>query len=259
MRNITVLVPTLGSREEKIYRLLRSLKDQIYKNFEVVFISQDNHFRLEKIIEEFTDIEITQLKLNEKGLSKARNAGLEIAQGNIIVLSDDDCWYPRDALKKIVNIFRKESSVKFVLTQIYDKESECLYKSYSKQKGYIHNKIQLMSKSSIEIAFKKDKVKYKEFDERFGLGAKFVCGEEIDFLINNFEKKKYVYVPVITVYHLRKSKKDSKEHIIAKGALYAKNYCKIVCIMVLLKDLFMKKECNFKNFFEGYIGLKRMK
>ena len=45
-----------------------------------------------------------------------------------------------------------------------------------------------MSKSSIEVAFKKDLVMNKKFDERLGLGGEFVCGEEVDFLLSNYEK-----------------------------------------------------------------------
>ena len=43
-----------------------------------------------------------------------------------------------------------------------------------------------MSKSSIEVAFKKDLVMNKKFDERLGLGSEFVCGEEVDFLLSNY-------------------------------------------------------------------------
>lgn len=51
-----------------------------------------------------------------------------------------------------------------------------------------------MSKSSIEVAFKKDLVMNKKFDERLGLGSEFVCGEEVDFLLSNYEKiQSFIY------------------------------------------------------------------
>ncbi len=256
---ITILVPTLGIRKKQIDRLLRSLNAQVYKNFEVIFVSQCNHDYLEKKITDFPDMEIKHIKLYELGLSKARNAGLKIARGDIVVLSDDDCWYPKDALNKIVNIFKADASAKIVLTQIFDKEKHCPYKAYPHRKQYINNRFMLLSKSSIEIAFKKDEVKQAEFDEKFGLGSIFVCGEEIDFLIKNFERNKYIYVPTITVYHSQKLKNSNKEQIIAKGALYAKNFNIVVSIMVLIKDLLLKKECNFKSFFEGYIKFEKIR
>lgn len=190
---ISVLVPTLGTRERELKRLFYSLHQQLYKNFEVVLVVQGNYLAVEKIASSFCSLAIRKVYLQEKGLSKARNAGLKETAGDIVVLSDDDCWYPKDALEKIAVIFQKEPSVKVVLTQIYDKEREVLYKSYPAKKCYISNKLQLMSKSSIEIAYRKKGIRSAGFDERLGLGAEFVCGEEIDFLLRNFWKYKLCY------------------------------------------------------------------
>ena len=60
---ITILAPTLGIRKKQIDRLLRSLKAQVYKNFEVIFVSQCNHDYLEKKITDFPDMEIKHIKL----------------------------------------------------------------------------------------------------------------------------------------------------------------------------------------------------
>lgn len=249
---ISVLIPTLGIRLKEIERLIKTLESQSYKNFEVIFITQDNHEKIEKIIIKHKTLKIIQIKMDEKGLSRARNKGLSVASGEIIVLSDDDCWYPVNAFETVVNTFAKVRSAKIILSQILDPEQNILYKNYNSKEGYIKNKLQLMSKSSIEIAFKKDLLLYKEFDERLGLGSEFVCGEEIDYLINNYEKNSIYYIPVVTVYHKKKKKGSSKERIVAKGAIYGKNYNKIICIIVLLRDLLIKKENNFKYFMEGY-------
>ena len=109
-----------------------------------------------------------------------------------------------------------------------------------------------MSKSSIEVAFKKDLVLNKKFDERLGLGSEFVCGEEVDFLLSNYEKNAIFYMPEVTVYHKKKENGSSNKQIIAKGAIYGKNFNIFICLLVLLRDLMLKKENNFKYFFEGY-------
>ena len=109
-----------------------------------------------------------------------------------------------------------------------------------------------MSKSSIEVAFKKDLVINKKFDERLGLGGEFVCGEEVDFLLSNYEKNAIFYIPEVTVYHKKKENGSSSKQIIAKGAIYGKNFNIFICLLVLLRDLMLKKEKNFKYFFEGY-------
>lgn len=249
---ISVLVPTLGTREKEIRRLLETLEKQSYKDFEIIFVTQDNHEIVKDIICKYSNLDIKQIEMSVKGLSRARNRGLEQASGEIVVLSDDDCWYPANAFEIIVNAFKKRQCAKIVLSQIFDPEKNIPYKNYTSNEEYVGNKLQLMSKSSIEVAFKKDLVMNKKFDERLGLGSEFVCGEEVDFLLSNYEKNAIFYIPEVTVYHKKKENGSSNKQIIAKGAIYGKNFNIFICLLVLLRDLMLKKENNFKYFFEGY-------
>lgn len=252
---MSVLVPTLGKREKELVRLLDSLQNQYYNNYEVIVVTQVNHNFVEQIINKYKDIDIVHVKINETGLSKARNRGLEVATGDIVILSDDDCWYPPDALKNISDKFKTNNNIEILLTQIYDPIKKELYKQYNKKEGYISNKLQLMRKSSIEIAFKRNMVFYSKFDERFGLGSRYVCGEEIDFLINNYKHNTILYLPLVTVFHKKKDN-SNKDQIFAKGALYRKNYNFLICLCILIRDLIIKKENNFKNFTKGYLDFK---
>ena len=237
---ISVLVPTLGTREKEIRRLLETLEKQSYKDFEIIFVTQDNHEIVKDIICKYSNLDIKQIEMSVKGLSRARNRGLEQASGEIVVLSDDDCWYPANAFEIIVSAFKKRQCAKVVLSQIFDPEKNIPYKNYTSNEEYVRNKLQLMSKSSIEV------------DERLGLGSEFVCGEEVDFLLSNYEKNTIFYIPEVTVYHKKKENGSSNKQIIAKGAIYGKNFNIFICLLVLLRDLMLKKENNFKYFFEGY-------
>ncbi len=98
---MTVLVPTLGERDSELKRLLESLKDQTYKDFEVMIVSQDNFKHTDNICKHYPELRIKHLFLDRKGLSAARNFGIKNAYGDFIVLSDDDCWYPTGSLMKI--------------------------------------------------------------------------------------------------------------------------------------------------------------
>ena len=227
---ISVLVPTLGTREKEIRRLLETLEKQSYKDFEIIFVTQDNHEIVKDIICKYSNLDIKQIEMSVKGLSRARNRGLEQALG----------------------AFKKRQCAKIVLSQIFDPEKNIPYKNYTSNEEYVRNKLQLMSKSSIEVAFKKDLVLNKKFDERLGLGSEFVCGEEVDFLLSNYEKNAIFYIPEVTVYHKKKENGSSNKQIIAKGAIYGKNFNIFICLLVLLRDLMLKKENNFKYFFEGY-------
>ena len=138
---ISVLVPTLGKREKEIRRLLETLEKQSYKDFEIIFVTQDNHEIVKDIICKYGNLDIKQIEMSVKGLSRARNRGLEQASGEIVVLSDDDCWYPTNAFEIIVNAFEKRQSAIIVLSQIFDPEKNISYKNYTSNEEYVRNKM----------------------------------------------------------------------------------------------------------------------
>lgn len=255
---ISFLVPTLGEREFEIRRLLNSLLCQTLKNIEIVIVVQGNHKNIYDICNSYSDLKITFVN-SEKGLSKARNIGLLKCTGKYIVLSDDDCWYPEDAAYNIYKEIEKNNA-NVLLTQIYDFTNQRPYKTYKCNEELIKNKFELSKKSSIEIAFQRDFDKIM-FDEKFGLGSKkFVCCEEVDFLLAFLKKNaNIIYVPLVTVYHDLKYTDSTNNQIIAKGAFYAKNYNIFIGILICIKDLFFRKKNNFKLFFEGYFQYKKEK
>ncbi len=256
---ISLLVPTLGTRPVELKRLLDSLKIQTFSDWEAIIVTQDNHQLVGDIIKNYIPLSVRQIKTDLKGLSKARNEGMKYVTGDVVVLSDDDCWYPADALDKLSFIFKKNPSINVLMTQIMDPIGNVLYKNYPNNRLYITQKIQLVRKSSIEIAFKKNSLKNEMFDEKLGLGSDFVCGEEVDFLIRNYSKdSQYLYEPIVSVFHRKKEGHDTRSQIEAKGAVYGKNFNIFVCIAVLTRDLLLKHENNIIPFFKGYIQYKQM-
>lgn len=257
---ISFLVPTLGERRNEIERLLQSLIKQTCKAFEVVFVAQDNFEQMDEICASYDgEIKINLIKSSEKGLSKSRNKGIPFCTGDLIVLSDDDCWYPEDATEKIVNLFT-DNDIDVLLTQIYDFDNSRKYKDYKDEQSTINSTFELMSKSSIEIAYKRTNKTNCYFDELFGLGAHFVCGEEVDFLLKLYRNNsKIMYVPIITVYHEKKYSGSTRNQVVAKGAIYSKNYNWFIGLLICVKDLIFRRENNFKGFFEGYNEYKVFK
>lgn len=250
---LSILISTLGTRPKELNRLLKSLEGQVYKNFEIILISQSNHDVVAELTIKYKNLNIKHKKQEVKGLSRGRNYGLKFVSGDIVIISDDDCWYPADGLLTIKNIFDTHKEIDILLTEIYDADKKEKYKNYRNNQSYIKNKFQLMSRSSIEIAYKVDKIKLL-FDENFGLGAKYVCCEEIDFLLRAFHNGgKVLFSPIVTVFHPKKEKQRTCEQIIAKGAIYRKHYNLIVAAIVLLRDIIMKREFNLINFMTGYL------
>ena len=256
---ISILVPTLGTRSKELIRLFESINQQTYKDIEVIVVTQGNHDVVCEILNQVKLKDAKQVKLDRRGLSIARNEGLKYATGDIVVLSDDDCWYPVNAIERISDLFSNNPRKNILLTQIFDPNKDKLYKDYPKSEGVIKNKIELLRKSSIEITFRRGVLAEEYFDERLGLGGEFCSGEEVDFLIRNFIRDTFYYVPQITVYHLKKYGKDSKDQVKAKGALYGKHFNIAICLAVLIRDLLIKRENNFMAFYNGYMQYKEGK
>lgn len=249
----SILVPTMGTREKELRRLFESLVEQTFRDFEVVVVTQLHHEYVESLVRQWSgSIKFKQVKLEKAGLSYARNQGLDQCEGEWVVLSDDDAWYPNSALERLYSLCRNEKDI--VLTQIYDPMKGELYKDYKAEQTSKLGKFSLMSRSSIEIAYNRNKVSAK-FDECFGLGAKYPCGEEVDFLLQAWKKENIVYAPIVTVYHQKKIGAPSEVQQYAKGALYAKNFSRPVAILITIRDKL--KHRNTKEFWKGYRDYKK--
>lgn len=252
---ITLLAPTIVNKEAEIRRLLDSLGKQTYDNFELIFVSQGNHNLLSAIIKEYPKLRIKHIKSDVLGLSYNRNIGLKHASGDIIILSDDDCWYHERSLEIVENLFENNNN-DIILTKIFDPIREIDYKKYPEEENINLSKINCLSKSSIELAFK-NKKDMTPFDVNFGLGAKFKAAEEVDFLLANFENNKIGYFPIVTVFHEKKSSITS--NVYAKGALYSKHFNMFLGVIILFRDLIIKKENNFNEFKKGFTDYKSLK
>lgn len=97
MIKLSIIIPFYKTYNETV-KLLETLKAQLTKEVEVILIDDGCHEdRLDKY-----DIDIIHFKEN-KGLSYARNRGIEKAQGKYIVFIDSDDYVADDYIETIIN------------------------------------------------------------------------------------------------------------------------------------------------------------
>lgn len=247
---ISIVVPTLGVREDEFKRLVKSLEDQEIGSFELIAVSQDNHELVANILEN-SKINKKHIRISKKGLSIARNEGLKHVSGTIVTFGDDDCWYPKNIFKKVEGIIRTEN-IQIACFKILDPIINEMYKNYKKEEKTNINELDIFKVSSIEIfinleAISKDLVK---FDEKFGLGAMYKTGEE-NILLNDLYKKKYQisYIPEVVVYHPKKKSINSfnEELSFCRGAVLKRMFgnCKGLLYVNLLIIKHLKSTDEF--------------
>ncbi|MGZ3790407.1 MAG: glycosyltransferase family 2 protein [Bacteriovorax sp.] len=123
MNEVSIVIPTFN-RSELLRNLLRSIKNQSFKNFEVIVVddnSSDQSKYLEVINEFKRDLNLQYL-VNDKGRGApySRNRGINLAKANLIALvDDDDEWFPRK-LEEQIKMFQ-ESSAKVGLVYTWTK------------------------------------------------------------------------------------------------------------------------------------------
>ena len=197
MCRFSLIVATLG-RKEEVVRLLRSLRVQTYRDFEVIIIDQNSNNMLdEAVIKEGEALKIIHIKSDKKGLSYNRNIGLLQAKGEIIAFPDDDCFYSSDVLEKIDKSFREIPEHKLRLTNVMDPETS---NTYIRGGGKKVKRGQLLKKAiSFNIFIKRANTML--FDEKLGCGAYFGSGEESDFLFANIDKKESGLFVDSKIYH----------------------------------------------------------
>jgi len=233
---VSLILATVG-RTTDVGRCLRSLATQTDTNFEVLLVDQNQDDRLLPFVREAASwaYTIKHLRMAQPSLSGARNLGIAHASGEIIGLTDDDCWYENDAIAQLRAAFLDDDELDGVV-------GHWVEQSQAREHGQATGQLSLAAwrrfrggdASSITLFFKKDLlIKLGGFDERFGIGQWFGAGEETDFVLRALtHKARLVNLPGVRVHHhfntahipiTPASCRNARRRARGTGAIYAKH------------------------------------
>ncbi len=136
-----------------------------------------------------------------QGLAANRNLAIEKATGELLMFADDDTHIVPEALDEIDRIFSEQTDLDVAFFRASTYTGKPL-KTYPEGEQEITEYPSSYSLSTIEMVCRRDAIQNKvRFDERFGLGTKFLtCGEEeIWFEDARRSKLKMRYFPIKTV------------------------------------------------------------
>lgn len=125
---ISIIVPCFNS-EKYLIDCFDSIKMQTYKDFEIIFVNDGSTDRTNDILNNIKgsnkDLHITIYTQENKGVSVARNIGIQLAKGEYITFVDaDDYLYPSFLEKLYQGITMGDMSVVGIGGSGYGKQSD---------------------------------------------------------------------------------------------------------------------------------------
>jgi len=128
MVKVSVAIPTYN-RKEKLRRLLNSLKESTFKDFEVIVVDDASTDGTEVMIKnEFPYVKYIK---HEKPtlVAKSRNDAIEASEGDYIFFIDDDNVVERDTIEKLLNYIEKHEEIGTIapVTCYYSSPDKVMY------------------------------------------------------------------------------------------------------------------------------------
>ena len=199
----SLIVATIG-RVAELERLLASLEVQSCRDFEVIVVDQNSDDRLVPLLARHSGLTMQHLR-SAAGLSRARNAGLRIARGDIVAIPDDDCWYPRDLLAAVKDWFASHPQFGLLGTATRTAENR-LSGPNSPPTPRVCTRQNVWSCAVSTALFMRSSVSASvgDFNQNIGVGAAsaYQSGEETDYILRAFERGFAMwYEPALTVHH----------------------------------------------------------
>lgn len=147
---------------------------------------------------------VTTLRLTARGISRARNAGLEQATGDWVYFPDDDCTVPPDVLARFEAVIASQPEAVFVSARVVSPAGRALMPSADgrARRLHLHDDV-LRTVMSPGLFVRRDTLaELGGFDEDLGVGARYPSGEESDLLFRILESGRHGwYEPSLTVTH----------------------------------------------------------
>ncbi len=114
---VSIIIPNWNGRHH-LDSCLSSLQNQTFSDFEVILVDNNSSDgSREYVRESFPEVRLVELESN-LGFTGGCNAGLDVAQGEIIVLLNNDTEADANWLSSLIETFEKDAGIGIVATKI---------------------------------------------------------------------------------------------------------------------------------------------
>jgi len=253
--HISVVIAT-RNRGGRVVETVQSVLANEYPAFEVWVIDQSDDLSTQHALKPvWNDSRFHYRWSDSQGVSLARNFGIQNARGEIIAISDDDCWAPSDWLFTLAGAFDKDRRIVIVFGNVEPgshNHALGFIPTYNRKKPFlartIADKLEAEGLSAC-MGLRRDVWKtLNGFDEMLGAGAPLRSGAEGDFTIRAMRAGHMVYeTPTVYVVHngfrpWEEAQIHSTRCWYGTGALYAKSFkLKPLCTANILSKMVWRK------------------
>ena len=123
---VSIVIRT-HKRKEVLRRTLMCLRNQIYKNFEIVIVEDGENTAEEMVKADFADLNINYFSTGVNvGRGRAGNIGIEMAKGEFVSFLDDDDFYYPDFISGHVCKFIEHPQADVVISGIMAVKSDTI-------------------------------------------------------------------------------------------------------------------------------------
>jgi len=133
---ITVVIP-LYNKKNTIVRALDSVLNQQVLPDRIIVVNDGSKDGSEKEVENLNHPLITLVHQENKGVSAARNKGIEVAKSEWIAFLDADDYWCETFIKEIFNLIKVSPKIKAIGTNYYIKNNDSLIVNYLKRSQHI--------------------------------------------------------------------------------------------------------------------------
>lgn len=193
---LSVMICTLNEGIERVPSILLPFRKDVEYVVSFQYTSQDKLMLLPSVLKDRKDVRI--VTWHECGLSRNRNHALDVATGDVLLVSDDDCIYKNEYFDSIIKAFKENVDADILLFQTHLSNGSDVksYPSFVFDYPHVPKDYYPMS---VEMAFRRnsiDRIQLR-FNTNFGLGATYLCAGEEDVLLHDAVERglKVRYVP----------------------------------------------------------------
>jgi hypothetical protein len=122
-------------------------------------------------------------------LHEARRQGL-LADAPLVAFPDDDCWYPKDSLARIVNLFRADRALDFWFCRYASAPQSAARLLTAEMRS--PSVFEVASEASSNTMFLRGRILENtgDFDEELGIGTPNNGGEDTDYALRAFQQSR---------------------------------------------------------------------